>query len=145
MSSVVHTAQPYPPAPEPVMVHFGDILMSEHWLVTPHDTVPLAGTSLWVLDQSREERYLPVWAATLALTGFLFVLLGFVGFFFALLGLLFLLVKETRTTGFMLITVSNGEFTHQTGEPARGNRAAQFHELGNRAAYAREMIARAAA
>ncbi len=133
MSSIA--AQPIQPAAEPVMVQFGDIQMTEHWLVTPQGTFPLAGTHVFVADMSREERHIPGWAIALAI----------IGFFFFFLGLLFLLVKEARTTGFMQITVSNGTFTYQTGEPARGDRSAQFYELQNRANYARGMIARAAA
>jgi hypothetical protein len=82
---------------------------------------------------SREETFIPGWAIALAI----------IGFFFLLLGLLFLLVRERRTTGFMQITVSNGRFTYQTGEPARGDRAAQLYELQQRANYARGLIARA--
>ncbi|GAB3120450.1 hypothetical protein [Glaciibacter psychrotolerans] len=119
--------------PEPILVTFGDIQMTEHWLVTPHGTMPLAGTQVFVADLTREEKYTPGWAIALAV----------IGFFVFLLGLLFLLVKETRTTGFMQITVSNGTFTYQAAEPVQLNRMGQLYELQNRANYARGLIARA--
>ena len=120
-------------SPEPIRVQFGDISMSDHWLVTPQGTMPLAGTQVFISDMSREERFIPGWAIALAIIGALFFLLG----------LFFLLVKETRTTGFMQITVSNGGFTYQSAEPGTGNRATQLYELQGRANYARGMIARA--
>ena len=121
------------PSHEPIRVHFGDINMTDHWLVTPQGTMPLAGSQIFISDMSREEPFIPAWAIV-------FTIIFFIFFF---LGLLFLLIKETRTTGFMQITVSNGDFTYQSAEPGSGNRAAQLYELQNRANYARGMIARA--
>jgi hypothetical protein len=130
------TMNPYTPAPPPSsgqpLVRFGDISFTDQWVITPQGTVPLANTQIYITDQTRTERFIPTWAIVLAV----------IGFFFFLLGLLFLLVKETRVTGFMQITVTNGTFTYQTGEPAGYNPAAQLYELQTRANYARGLIAR---
>jgi hypothetical protein len=120
-------------AQEPALVQFGDISITEHWVITPAGTAPLAGTQIFVTDLTREVRVIPAWAVVFAV----------IGFFFFLLGLLFLLVKETRTSGFMQISVTNGAFTYQSAELARGNRTNQLYELQNRANYARNLIARA--
>lgn len=122
-----------PAGQEPVLVQFGDISISEHWLVTPAGSAPLRGTQIFVTDMTREERYIPGWAIAFAI----------IGFFFFFLGLLFLLVKETRSSGFMQISVTNGAFTYQSAELTRGNRTNQLYELQNRANFARGVIARA--
>jgi hypothetical protein len=117
---------------EPALVQFGDISITEHWVITPAGTAPLRGTQIFVTDMTREERFTPAWAIVLAV----------IGFFFFFLGLLFLLVKETRTSGFMQISVTNGAFTYQSAELSRGNRTNQLYELQNRANFARSLIAR---
>lgn len=121
-----------PASQEPVLVQFGDISITEHWLITPAGSAPLRGTQIFVTDMTREERFIPAWAIVFAV----------IGFFVFLLGLLFLLVKETRTSGFMQISVTNGAFTYQSAELARGSRTNQLFELQNRANYARGVIAR---
>jgi hypothetical protein len=120
-------------AQESALVQFGDITITEHWLITPAGTAPLRGTQIFVTDMTREERVIPAWAIVFAI----------IGFFFFLLGLLFLLVKETRSSGFMQISVVNGAFTYQSAEMSRGNRTNQLYELQNRANFARGVIARA--
>ena len=122
-----------PAGQEPALVHFGEITITEHWLITPAGSAPLRGTQIFVTDMTREERFTPAWAIVFAV----------IGFFFFLLGLLFLLVKETRTSGFMQISVTNGAFTYQSAELANGPRTNQLYELQNRANYARGVIARA--
>ncbi|WEO77011.1 hypothetical protein BJQ94_16910 [Cryobacterium sp. SO2] len=122
-----------PASQEAPLVQFGDITITEHWLVTPAGSAPLRGTQIFVTDMTREERFIPVWAIVFAI----------IGFFFFFLGLLFLLVKETRTSGFMQISVTNGAFSYQSAELSRGNRTNQLYELQNRANFARGVIARA--
>lgn len=121
------------PTYEPVLVQFGDAHMTEHWLVTPQGTLPLAGTQVFVADVSREVRVIPGWAIALAIIGALFFLLG----------LFFLLVRETRSSGFIQVTLTNGAFTYQTAETVTRDRTVQLFELQNRANYARGLIARA--
>ena len=126
-------AQPSPSSPDQPLVRFGDVAVTEHWVVTPQGTVPLAGTQITVTDLTRVDRVIPTWAIVLAI----------IGAFFFLLGLLLLLVKENRVSGFAQITLTNGAFVYQTAEPAQYDRGLQFYELQNRANYARSLIARA--
>ena len=121
-------------AVEAPLVRFGDVTITEHWLVTPQGTRPLAGTQIFVTDMSRVERVVPTWAIVLTIVGF---------FFIFLLSLLFLLVKEDRVSGFAQITVTNGPLTHQTAEPMGPNPSATLWELQNRANYARGLVERA--
>jgi hypothetical protein len=93
--------------PEPFLVNIGDIHVSPHWVVTPSGTAPLAGAQWFFLDQSRTERKIPTWAIVLAVV---FALA-------CLLGLLFLLVKEDVTAGWVQVSVRAGELTHITHVP----------------------------
>jgi hypothetical protein len=78
-------------------------------VVTPNGTAPVAGARFIVLDQTHTERKIPTWAIVLAI---IFALA-------CLLGLLFLLVKEDRTTGYVEVTVMSGTLTHVTQVPVR--------------------------
>jgi hypothetical protein len=92
---------------EPFLVNIGDIHVSPHWVVTPSGTAPLAGAQWFFLDQSRTERKIPTWAIVLAIV---FALA-------CLLGLLFLLVKEDVTAGWVQVSVRAGDLTHVTHVP----------------------------
>ena len=70
--------------------------------------MPTRGTNWSAMDMSRTEERIPGYAIVLAI---IFALA-------CLLGLLFLLIKERRTTGFVQITVQNGQRTHNTHVPA---------------------------
>lgn len=112
-----------------MLVMLGDIGVSQHWVVTPVGTVPIAGSQFFVADQTRVERYTPGWAIVLAV----------IGFFFFFLGLLFLLVRDTRVSGAFQFTVMNGAFTYQALEPASADIARQHIEANNRANFARSL------
>jgi hypothetical protein len=127
------TPPPPPPVAQPdaILVSFGDIHISRHWLVTPQGNKTLAGTQLTVTDMSYEYQAIPVWAIVLAVL-------------FFPIGLLFLLVKEPRATGVFQIEVTNDGLTHRAVIPAVGaNSPIQFSELNSRANYARALIAQA--
>jgi len=100
------------PAPhggaEPVLVSVGDITCTASEIVTPVGTYPLAGTRWTVNDLSRTGRSTPTWAIVLA------ILL----FFVCLLGLLFLLVREERTSGVVNVTVQRNGLLYTTTIPA---------------------------
>jgi hypothetical protein len=81
--------------------------VSQHWVVTPSGTAPLAGAQWFFLDQSRSERKIPTWAIVLAI----------VFAFACLLGLLFLLVKEDTTVGWVQVSVRAGGLSHVTQVP----------------------------
>ncbi|MFB2600301.1 hypothetical protein ACEXQE_21120 [Herbiconiux sp. P17] len=135
MTLVGPTGSPLPaPQTEQPLVRFGDFYLTEHWVVTPQGSIPLANCQIFVANNTRVDRVIPTWAIVVAIVG-LFVIFLF--------SLLFLLAKEDRVSGFAQITVTNGSFTYQTGEPAQFNPAAQFYELQTRANYARALIARA--
>lgn len=121
------------PSPEQVLVTIGDITFSKSWLVTPIGSRPLAGTQIIVTDMSRTETKIPTWAIVLAV----------IGAFFFLLGLLFLLAKETVTTGSIQVAVQNGNLAHATQIPAYSPAGVQ--DVHGRVAYARQLIAAAAA
>ena len=61
--------------------------------------------------------------------------------FFFLLGLLFLLVRETRTVGYVQVTVQNGDLVYATQVAAPSPYVAQ--DVTARVTYARQLIAAA--
>ncbi|MFF0338219.1 hypothetical protein [Kribbella sp. NPDC004875] len=88
----------------PVLVTVGDISVEQQRIVTPAGVLPTHGANWSAMDMSRTEEKIPAWAIILAIV---FALA-------CLLGLLFLLCKERRTTGFVQVTVQNGNRTHNT-------------------------------
>ncbi|MDX6291024.1 MAG: hypothetical protein QOH50_99 [Kribbellaceae bacterium] len=106
-------AGPYQPAqPAPmqafpagqVLVTIGDISVEQFRIVTPAGVMPTRGTNWSAMDMSRTEERIPGYAIVLAI---IFALA-------CLLGLLFLLIKERRTIGFVQVTVQSGGRTHNT-------------------------------
>jgi hypothetical protein len=92
----------------PVLVTIGDIAVEQHRIVTPAGILPTRGANWSAMDMSRTEEKIPGYAIVLAI---IFALA-------CLLGLLFLLIKERKTTGFVQVTVQNGQRTHNTHVPA---------------------------
>ncbi|MFE7753753.1 hypothetical protein [Streptomyces sp. NPDC057429] len=92
------------------MLSFGDITVMNDGIVTPSGTMPLKGAVWTATDMSRTEEKIPTVAIVLAIVFALFCLIG----------LLFLLMKEKRTTGFVQITVTSGGRHHSTMIPATG-------------------------
>ncbi len=89
---------------EPVLVTVGDIVVSQHWAVTPNGTFPLAGSTWTVTKQTSITEGIPAWAIVITV---LFV-------WFCFLGLLFLLVKERRLSGWVTVTVQGPAGYHAT-------------------------------
>ena len=140
MSSELVPVPPRLPTPPRALVQYGDITLTEHELVTPSGTRPLAGTQLFVQDMSRTDRYTPGWAIALGVV--LLVL-----FFWTIIGLgaiAFFFVKADRRSGFVQFTATNGSFTHQSFEPALPDGQAQLFEAQARLNYGRGLIARVA-
>ncbi|MFE7774146.1 hypothetical protein ACFU5O_09630 [Streptomyces sp. NPDC057445] len=106
--SLVPAAGPYG-AGVPLLV-LGDITVLQDSIVTPNGTLPLKGAVWNALDMSRTEERIPTHAVVLAIV---FSLL-------CLVGLLFLLMKEKRTTGFIQVTVTSAGRHHTTMIPATG-------------------------
>lgn len=92
------------------MLSIGDITVMSDAVVTPSGTMPLKGAVWTATDMSRTEEKIPTHAVVLAIVFALFCLIG----------LLFLLMKEKRTTGFIQVTVTSGGRHHATMIPAMG-------------------------
>ncbi|MFI0922960.1 hypothetical protein ACH4TP_03315 [Streptomyces sp. NPDC021012] len=86
----------------------GDISVVGDQILTPAGPMPLKGAVWNAMDMSRVEEVIPTVAIVLAVVFALFCLLG----------LLFLLMKEKRTTGYVQVTVSSGGRHHSTFVPA---------------------------
>lgn len=97
-----------PPGAGGPMLSVGDIMVMGDSIVTPSGTMPLKGAAWTATDMSRTEEKIPTVAIVLAV---LFALL-------CLVGLLFLLMKERKTTGFIQVTVVSGGRHHSTVIPA---------------------------
>jgi hypothetical protein len=123
---------PYRSTPQ-YLVQIGDIGVTDHEVVTPYGSAPLAGSRWYVEDRTYLEPYTPTWAIVLAVVG-LFVVF--------VLSLLFLLVKDHRVAGYLDVTVRSGSFTGMTRVPAGSHEAAQLHQ---KVAYAHQLAEAATA
>ncbi|WP_370414508.1 hypothetical protein [Streptomyces fradiae] len=92
------------------LVSLGDITVVGDQIITPAGNMPLRGAVWNATDMSRTEEKMPTVAVVLAVIFFLFCLLG----------LLFLLMKEKKTTGFIQVTVTSNGRHHSTMIPATG-------------------------
>ncbi|WP_156723151.1 hypothetical protein [Streptomyces apocyni] len=99
----------YPMGGAPLLA-IGDITVIGDQIVTPSGTMPLKGAVWNATDFSRVEEKIPSHAIVLAVVFALFCLLG----------LLFLLMKEQVTTGYIQVTVTSGGRHHATMIPATG-------------------------
>ncbi|MFE6663193.1 hypothetical protein ACFVFH_06455 [Streptomyces sp. NPDC057697] len=93
----------------PVLV-FGDIAVMQDQIMTPAGPMPLKGAVWTATDLSRTEEKIPTVGIVLAIVFALFCLVG----------LLFLLMKEKQTTGFVQVSVTSGGRHHSTMIPAVG-------------------------
>lgn len=106
------------------LLTIGDIAVTGDSIVTPAGSLPLRGAVWTVSDMSRTEESTPAYAIVLAV----------IFFFACLLGLLFMLIKEHRTTGFIQVTVHSGGRYHATMIPARSpNDVFAINQLVNNA------------
>jgi hypothetical protein len=85
-----------------------------------------------VVDNSTTRQAIPQWAIVCAVIGFLLCLIG----------LLFLLVKEERTEGSVLVTVQGDGLLHTSQIPVQNPLAVQ--DVLSRVAYARSLSSAAA-
>ena len=93
--------------PDPVLLAIGDINVTQNWVSTPNGYAPLRGSQWTVIDGSITRTVIPAYAIILAIV---FALA-------CLLGLLFLLIKEERTSGYVTITVRSGNLLHSAQIP----------------------------
>jgi hypothetical protein len=96
-----------PAAPAASVLTIGDITLTEDRILTANGSAPLKGSQWFVRDQSRTEQKIPTYAIVLAIVFALFCLLG----------LLFLLMKEKKTTGYVEVEVRSGDLRHATQIP----------------------------
>ncbi|MFJ9245410.1 hypothetical protein [Streptomyces sp. NPDC101776] len=106
--------QPYPQSQPQIpygapMLTLGDIAVNGDTIVSPAGPMPLRGAVWTATDMSRTEERIPPHAIVLAVV---FFLLCFVG-------LLFLLMKERVTTGFVQVSVNSGGRHHSTMIPVQ--------------------------
>jgi hypothetical protein len=120
---------PQGPAAPPgtMMLSLGDIAVMSDSIMTPAGPMPLKGAVWTATDMSRSEEKIPAYAIVLAI---IFALA-------CLLGLLFLLIKEKRTTGYVQVTVNSGGRYHSTMIPV-GDPMAVANVL-NQVNYARSL------
>ena len=100
---------PLPPPPNlnPFILTIGDIGITPSEVVTPNGTAPLAGSQWICTDMTSTQSKIPAWAIIMAIIGALLCLVG----------LLFLLVKEEVTTGYVEVSVRAGSVYHKTQIP----------------------------
>jgi hypothetical protein len=117
------------PAPggAPVLLTMGDMSITQFDVITPYGSHPLNGTTWYVTDNSTVEEVVPQWAIIAAIVGFFLV---------CVLSLLFLLVKETKATGSVQVTVQGPGWSHVAQLPA-GTGA----HVNEQAAYVRNLVA----
>ena len=116
---------------EPVLVTIGDVGVSQTMVHTPSGSTPVGQTSFQFTDLSVTREGIPTWAIVCAI----------VFFVFCLLGLLFLLVKERRTEGFVQIVVQGPHLVHTVQLPVWSTE--QVWDYNQRVNYARTLSAAA--
>ncbi|NEW46418.1 hypothetical protein GV792_18015 [Nocardia cyriacigeorgica] len=112
------------------LMSIGDIGISEDSVTTPAGSMPLRGAIWTITDMSQTSEKIPTYAVVLAIL--LFPL--------CFLGLLFLLVKEKTTVGYVQVTVTSEGRYHSTMIPAQNQQT--FPMLLHQVNYARALSAR---
>ncbi len=92
---------------ESFVLTIGDIGLTRELIVTTNGSAPLAGSQWIVRDLSTTRAQTPRWAAVL---GIIFLLA-------CLLGLLFFLIKQNVTSGYVEVQVTSGSLVHVTQIP----------------------------
>jgi hypothetical protein len=92
---------------DPPLFSIGDITVSQSSVTVPSGRFPLRGTSWTVQDSTQTTQSIPAYAIVLAIVFFLFCLLG----------LLFLLIKETKYSGFVSVSVTGPGLFHTVQFP----------------------------
>lgn len=117
--------------PSGTLVTIGDIACTPDAVLTPSGSRPIGQVTWAFTDMSRTTRGIPTWAIVCAVIFFLFCLLG----------LLFLLVKEERTEGWVQVVVQGPSFVHTVQLPVAS--PAQVADYSARVNYARSLSAAA--
>lgn len=111
-------------AHEPVLFTIGDLGVTEHWILAPSGSVPIAGSTWIATPVVTTSKDIPSWAIVCAILFFLVCLLG----------LLFLLVKEEKTSGYYDIQVHGVGLQHSVRLPVSSMaQVAQYDQAVNHA------------
>lgn len=110
------------------LVTIGDITCTQTHVITPSGTFPIAGSQWTVTDMSTTTERMSQTGLVLALVGFFLV---------CALSLLFLLMKDRQTSGYIQVTVFGGGVTHVANIPAVS--PATMVDVSNRVNYARSL------
>ena len=122
---------PYPhPAPAHTLGTNGDIAVTQTRGLTPPGRLPLKGSVPTMSDMSRTEQSTPTWAIIVAILIFWWT---------CLLGLLILLVKESKTSGHVQVTVQADGKYHSTQLPV--NSPVLVRQINQQVNYARSLAA----
>jgi hypothetical protein len=113
------------------LVTIGDISCTADFVITPSGTHPIREATWTFTDMSRTTEGIPTWAMVCA----------FIFFWLCSLGLLFLLVKERRTEGWVQIIVQGPKFVHVAQLPVFS--PAQVADYSARVTYAWSLTAAA--
>ena len=124
--------QPMLQLPAETLVTIGDIICTQHEVITPSGRRPIGQATWSFTDLSRTNRAIPTWAIVCTIV-FTLLLCG--------LGLLFLLAKEERTEGSVQIVVQGPGLLHQLQLPV--NSVMQIQDYNARVGYARSLTAAA--
>lgn len=119
---------PYDASGEPILLTIGDIAITPAHVVLPYGTYPLRGTIWTVQDNTQYYEATPTWAIVLAIV---------LAFAVCIFSLFFLLAKERRYTGNIVIAVSGPGLHHSVPFPPGPVSGALVGDLVGRArAYA---------
>jgi len=113
----------------PILVTVGDMACTQFHVITPSGTYPLAGTTWIMTNNTTTTESIPAYAIVLAI----------IFFVFCLLGLLFLLIKDRRTQGFLSVSVQGPGLLHVTQIPVSSPQ--QIGDTDNRVNYIRSLVA----
>lgn len=129
MSNPLPGGYGYGNSPEQILVTIGDISCTQTQVITPSGTFPIAGSQWAVTDMSITSERMSQLGLVLAIIGFFMV---------CFLSLLFLLMKERTTTGYIQVTVlgANG-MTHVANIPAPSQMT--MMDISSRVGYARSL------
>lgn len=119
--------------PAGFLLTIGDIGVTSYWVVTPNGNARLAGSQWIAGDMTRTETKIPAWA----------IICAIVFAFACLLGLLFLMVKEQQTTGYVEVSVKSGDLYHMTQIPV--SHPVQVQQVRALVARAQSLAAQAGA
>lgn len=120
-------------ATSPQTIDVGPIRVSPDWVTGPQGQIPAAGSRISISNQTMTREAIPTWAIVCAIVGF-FVLTVF--------SLLFLLVKEQRVEGVILVRAqaADGRMLEGGVPVTQQNFGWAWNDLSSRAHAANTML-----